>query len=71
MDSTLDTDHDDGLAARYQRIEDLLGEGESTGLAACKLEEKVVDLHALSANEPNYFAKVEKNSCWLKAMLLF
>ena len=47
--STLDADHDDGLAARYRRIEDLLGGGEPLGLAVCKLEEEVAKLHAISA----------------------
>ena len=51
--STLDVDHDDGLAARYQRIEDLLGEGEPLGLAARELEEEVVKLHAWMNRTPS------------------
>ena len=37
-DSTLDASHDDGLVARYQRMEDLLGGGEPLGLAAHELK---------------------------------
>ena len=33
-DSTLDANHNDGLVARYRRMEDLLGRGEPPGLAA-------------------------------------
>ena len=47
-DSTSNVDHDDGFAARYQRIEDLLGGGEPPGLAARELEEEVAELHAIS-----------------------
>ena len=50
------------------KIEDLLGKSESPGLAARKLEEEVTKLHAINADEPNSFAEVEKNPCWLKAM---
>ena len=68
-DSTLDTNHDDGLVARYQRMEDLLGGGEPPRLAAREVEEEgVAELHAISADEPNTFAEVERNPCWLKAM---
>ena len=67
-DSMLDVDHDDGLTTRYQRIEDLLGGGEPPGLAVCELEEEVAELHAISADEPNFFTKAERNPCWLKAM---
>ena len=67
-DSTLDVNYDDGLAARYWRMEDLLGEGEPPRLAARELKEKVAKLHAISADEVNSFAEAEKNLCWLKAM---
>ena len=67
-DSTLDADHDDGLAAKYRRIEDLLGGGEPQGLAVRELKEEVAELHAISADEPNSFIEAERNSCWLKAM---
>ena len=66
-DSALDADHDDGLAARYRRIEDLLGGGEPQGLAVRELKEEVAELHAISADEPNSFIEAERNSCWLKA----
>jgi len=65
-DSALDADHDDGLAARYLRIEDLLGGGVPQGLR--ELKEEVAELHAISADEPNSFVEAERNSCWLKAM---
>ena len=68
VDSTLDADYNDGLAARYRKIEDLRGEGEPPGLATRKLEEEVAELHAISADEPNSFVEVEKNPYWLKAM---
>ena len=42
--STLDADHDDGLAAKYRRIEDLLGGGKPLGLAVRELEEEVAEL---------------------------
>ena len=67
-DSTLDADYDDGLVARYQRMEVLLGEGEPPRLAVRELEEEMVELHVISADEPNTFAKAERNLCWLKAM---
>ena len=67
-DSMLDADHDDGLAARYRRIEDLLVGGESLRLAARELEEEVAELHAISADELNSFAEAERSSCWLKVM---
>ena len=67
-DSTLDADHNDGLVARYWRMEDLLGGGEPPGLAACKLEEEVVELQVISADEPSSLTKAEKNPCWLKVM---
>ena len=35
------------------------GGGEPPGLAAHELEEEVVELHAISADEPNTFAEVE------------
>ena len=66
-DSTLDADHDTDLEARYRRMDDLVGGGEPPGLAALELEE-VAELHAISADEPNTFAEVEKNPCWRKAM---
>ena len=66
--STLDTDHNDDLVARYQRMEDLVGGGEPPGLAARKLEQEMAELHAISADEPNTFAEAERNPCWLKAM---
>ena len=62
-DSTLDTDHDDGLVARYRRIRDLLGEGEPLGLAVRELEEEVAELHAISADEQNSFVEAERNPC--------
>ena len=57
-DLTLDADYDDGLVARYQRMEDLLGRGEPLGLAACQLEEVVAEQdvkfggHAARDTEP-------------------
>ena len=66
-DSTLDVGHDDDLVARYRRMDDLVDGGEPPGLAARELEE-VAKLHVISADEPNTFAKVERNPCWLKAM---
>ena len=48
-------------------MDDLVGGGKPSGLAARELEE-VAELHAISADEPNTFAEAEKNSCWLKAM---
>ena len=66
--STLDADHDDGLAARYEMIEDLLVGGEPLGLAASELEEEAAELHAISVNEPNSFVEPKRNPCWLKAM---
>ena len=42
-DSTLDANHDDGLVARYRRMEDLLGRGEPPRLAARQLEEEVAE----------------------------
>ena len=68
IDSTLNADHDDGPVARYWKIEDLLGEGEPPGLAACELEEEVAELHAISVDESNSFTAVEKNPWRLKAM---
>ena len=65
-DSTLGADHDDFLAARYRKIEDLLGEGEPLGLATRELEEEVAELHAISTDEPNSFVEAERNPCWLK-----
>ena len=41
---TLDADHDDGLVAKYQRMEDLLGGGEPSELAARELEESYFTL---------------------------
>ena len=64
----MDANHDDDLVARSWRIEDLVGGGEPPGLAARELEQEVVELHAISANEPNTFAEAERNPCWLKAM---
>ena len=66
-DSTLDVDHDDDLVARYRRMDDLVGGGEPPGLATRELEE-VTELHAISTDEPNTFAKAERNPCCLKAM---
>ena len=37
-DSTHDAGHDDGLVARYRRMEDLLGGGEPPRLAARELK---------------------------------
>ena len=68
VDSTLDADHDDDLVARYRRMEDLVGGGEPPGLAARELKQEVAELHAISADEPNTFAKSERNPCWRKAM---
>ncbi|XP_023521510.1 uncharacterized protein LOC111785335 [Cucurbita pepo subsp. pepo] len=64
-DSTLDVDHDDDLVARYRRMDDLVGGGEPPGLATRELEE-VTELHAISTDEPNTFAKAERNPCCLK-----
>ena len=47
-DSMLDANHDDGLVARYGRMEDLQGGGEKRRLAVRELEEEVVELHAIS-----------------------
>ena len=66
-DSTLDADHDADLEAMYQRMDDLVGGGEPPGLATRELEE-VVELHAISAHEPNTFAEAERKQCWLKAV---
>ena len=68
IDSTLDANHDDGLAAKFWKIENLLGEGEPPGPAVHEFEEEVAELHAISMNEPNSFAEAEKKPCWLKAM---
>ena len=62
-DSTLDADHDDDLVGRYRRMEDLVGGGEPPGLTACELEQEVTELYAISADEPNTFAEVERNPC--------
>ena len=59
----LDVDHDDGVVAKYRRIEDLLEGGERLGLAVRELKEEAIELHAISADEPNSFAGVEKNPC--------
>ena len=56
------------LKHRYWRIEDLLGGGKPPGLATHELEEEVVELHAISADESNSLAEAEKNLCWLNAM---
>jgi len=53
----LDADHDDDLLARDKRMEDLVGGSEPPGLATRKLEQVVVELHAISANEPNTSAE--------------
>ena len=52
-----EADHDDDLVARYQRMEDLVGGGEPSGLAPRELEQEVAELHAISVNEPNTFTK--------------
>ena len=54
--------------ARYQMMEDLVGGGEPPRLVARELEEEVIQLHAISADEINTFAEAERNPCWLKAM---
>ena len=41
VDSMLYVDHDDGVVARYRRMEDLLGRGEPPGLAVRQLEQEV------------------------------
>ena len=64
----MDADHDDDLVARYSRMEDLVGEVEPPGLAVHELEQEMVELHAISADELNTFFEVERNPCWLKAM---
>ena len=38
VDSTLNANHDDDLVTRYRRMDDLVGGGESPGLAARELE---------------------------------
>ena len=60
-DSMLDADHDDDLVARYRGMEDLVGGGESPGLAAHELEQEVAKLHVISADELNTFAEAEWN----------
>ena len=45
-DSMLDADHDDGLVARYRRMEDLLGRGEPPRLAARQLEQEVPEVES-------------------------
>ena len=49
-------------------MEDLVGGGEPLELEARELEEEVAELHAISTDEPNTFAKAERTSCWMKAM---
>ena len=39
-DLTLDADHNEGLVARYRRMEDLLGGGEPPGLAVHELKDQ-------------------------------
>ena len=55
-DSTLDANHDDGLVARYWRMEDLLGRGEPPRLAARQLEQEVPEVefggHTTGDTEP-------------------
>ena len=60
--ATLDADQEDGLAARYWKIEDLQGKGEPPALPARKLKEEVAELHAISADEPNSFGATTSNT---------
>ena len=48
-------------------MENLVGGSEPPGQAARELKE-VVELHAISVDEPNTFAEEERNPCWLKKM---
>ncbi|XP_022930054.1 uncharacterized protein LOC111436525 [Cucurbita moschata] len=59
-DSSLDADHDDDLVARYWRMEDLVGGGESPRIGERELEQEVDELHVISADELNTLGVIRK-----------
>jgi hypothetical protein len=66
MQDDLDADHDDA-PLRLRSMRNIIGQVAVPGQAMRDLEQG--ELFAVSTNEPNTFADVERQSCWRAAMI--
>jgi hypothetical protein len=54
----LDADHGDSVTVRVRRLDDIVAE----------LDNRELQLHVLSSDEPVTFDEAESNPCWRRAM---
>jgi hypothetical protein len=65
-DEHLDADHDDDAPLRFRRLDNVLGQADTPGLAHRELEERLL---LASDAEPASFEEAMRHECWRLAML--